>query len=112
MNDMAPNGNVVCLITSPTEQAREIAQAIVSHRLAACVNVIPLVQSIYRWEGDIEQDEESLLVVKTTRTAVEPLTTAVRELHPYENFELIALDIEAGAPAYLQWIAESVKLPK
>jgi len=103
--------HVVCLVTTPPDRARPIAEAIVGRELVACVNVIALVQSVYRWEGKVEHDDESLLVIKTTRDAVGPLTDAVRELHPDENFELVALDIAAGAPAYLDWIAGSVDLP-
>lgn len=103
--------HAVCLVTTPTEKAREIAAAIVEGRLAACVNIVPLVASIYRWKGRVEHDEESLLVVKTTRAAVAPLTEALRAVHPYENFELVALDVEAGSPAYLEWIADSVSSP-
>ncbi len=102
-------GKVVCLVTAPPDRARQIAAAIVERRLAACVNIIPLVESIYRWKGAVEHDDESLLVIKTTRPAVEPLTRALAAVHPYENFELVALDIEAGNPPYLEWIAESVR---
>ena len=101
--------HVVCLVTTPPDQARPIAEAIVGRELVACVNIIARVQSVYRWEGKVEHDDESLLVIKTTRDAVEPLSEVVRELHPYENFELVALDIAAGAPAYLDWIAGSVE---
>lgn len=101
--------HVVCLITTPPDQAGPIAEAIVARELVACVNIIPRVQSVFRWEGKVEHDDESLLVIKTTRDAVGPLTDAVGELHPYENFELVALDIAAGAPAYLDWIARSVE---
>ena len=103
--------HVVCLVTTPPDQARAIAEAIVGRELVACVNIVALVHSVYRWEGEVQSDDESLLVIKTTREAVAPLTDAMCELHPYENFELIALDIAAGAPAYLDWIAGSVELP-
>jgi periplasmic divalent cation tolerance protein len=102
--------HVVCLVTTPPDQARPIAEAIVGREVAACVNIVALVHSVYRWEGEVQSDDESLLVIKTTREAVGPLTDAVRELHPYENFELVALDIEAGAPSYLDWIADSVTM--
>ncbi|MGH2841754.1 MAG: divalent-cation tolerance protein CutA [Solirubrobacteraceae bacterium] len=101
---------VVCLVTTPPDRARPIAEAIVERELVACVNIVPLVHSVYRWEGAVEHDDESLLVIKTTRVAVGPLTDVVRELHPYENFELVALEIVAGAPAYLDWIAGAVAL--
>lgn len=103
--------HVVCLVTTPPDRARPIAHAIVRTELVACVNIVALVHSVYRWQGKVQSDDESLLVIKTTRDAVGPLTDAVRELHPYENFELVALDIADGAPAYLDWIAGSVELP-
>lgn len=103
--------SVVCLVTAPPDHARALAEAIVERELAACVNIVALVHSVYRWQGAVEHDDESLLVMKTTRAAVGPLTAAVGELHPYENFELVALDVQAGAPAYLDWIAESVRPP-
>ena len=103
--------HVVCLVTAPPDRAREIAEALVERRLVACVNVVPLVHSVYRWQGAVEHDDEALLVVKTTREAVAPLTDALAELHPYENFELVALPVQDGARAYLDWIADSVSLP-
>jgi periplasmic divalent cation tolerance protein len=102
---------VVCLVTAPPEQARAIADALVERELAACVNIVALVHSVYRWQGAVEHDDEALLVVKTTRAAVAPLTVALGELHPYENFELVALAVDGGAPAYLDWIAAAVRLP-
>jgi periplasmic divalent cation tolerance protein len=106
--EMRTPPSVACLVSAPTDRAREIATAVVERRLAACVNIVPVVESIYRWEGAVARDEESLLVIKTTRAAVEPLISALGSLHPYANFELIALDIEAGAAPYLRWIGESV----
>jgi periplasmic divalent cation tolerance protein len=103
--------HVVCLVTAPPDRAREIAEALVERRLVACVNVVPLVHSVYRWQGTVEHDDEALLVVKTTRAAVAPLKDALGELHPYENFELVALAVQDGAPAYLDWIADTVSLP-
>lgn len=103
--------HVVCLVTSPPDRAQAIAEALVERELAACVNIVPLVHSVYRWHGAVEHDDEALLVIKTTRAAVAPLTVAVGELHPYENFELVALGVHDGAPAYLDWIAGSVRLP-
>jgi periplasmic divalent cation tolerance protein len=103
--------HVVCLVTAPPDQARALAQALVERELVACVNVVPLVHSVYRWQGAVEHDDEALLVVKTTRAAVAPLRDALGELHPYENFELVALTVQDGAPAYLDWISGSVSLP-
>jgi periplasmic divalent cation tolerance protein len=101
----------VCLVTTPPDQAHAIAEQLVTRELVACVNIVPLVHSIYRWQGAVEHDDESLLVIKTTQAAVPELSAALAELHPYENFELVALDVAGGAPAYLDWIAGSVRLP-
>lgn len=103
----SPNA-VICLVTAPQPNAHAIAAAIVERELAACVNIVPLVQSIYRWKGKVEEDEETLLVVKTTRAAVGRLEELLSTIHPYENFELVALDVVAGAQSYLEWIGRSV----
>ena len=100
--------SVVCLVTTPPDRAQAIAGALVENELAACVNIVASVQSVYRWKGAVERDEESLLVVKTTSDAVEALRAALAALHPYEPFELVALDVTGGAPEYLDWVAQSV----
>ncbi len=100
---------VVCLVTAPADGAEQIARAILEPRLAACVNIVPAVRSLYWWEGALEDDSEALLVIKTTRAAVEPLRAALDEAHPYDVFELVALDVSAGNPPYLRWISESVR---
>jgi periplasmic divalent cation tolerance protein len=101
----------VCLITAPTDAAGAIAAALVERELAACVNIVPLVHSVYRWQGEIEHGDESLLVVKTTRDLVAACNDALVELHPYDTFELVALDVAGGAPDYLEWICRSVSRP-
>ncbi len=102
---------VVCLVTTPPERAHPIAAALVERELVACVNIVAAVQSVYRWEGAVQHDVESLLVIKTTRDAVAALNDALRELHPYEVFELVALDVAGGSPDYLDWIGQSVARP-
>jgi len=104
---MAAADALVCLVTTPPDQADAIATALVTERLAACVNVVARVHSVYRWEGEVQRDDESLLVAKTTRAVLPALEEALRSLHPYENFELVALDVAGGAPDYLAWIADS-----
>ena len=100
---------LVVLVTAPAEQkAVEIARALVDERLAACVNVLSGVRSIYRWKGEVCEDPEVLLVVKTTAARFEALRSRVLALHPYETPEVIALPVEAGSEPYLRWIvAES-----
>jgi periplasmic divalent cation tolerance protein len=97
---------LVVLVTAPTpERAAEIARALVEERLAACGNVVPAIRSIYRWEGEVHDDAETLLVLKTTRARFEALRDRVLALHPYEVPEVIALPVETGSAGYLAWIA-------
>jgi periplasmic divalent cation tolerance protein len=103
------SGRVVALSTVGTaEDAERIARALVERRLAACVNVVPGVVSVYRWKGAVERDEERLLVIKTRAERLEELRRALVELHPYEVPELLALPVEAGHGPYLAWLDESV----
>jgi periplasmic divalent cation tolerance protein len=97
---------LVVLVTAPTaERAAELARALVTERLAACGNVVPGLRSIYRWEGKVQEDDEVLLVLKTTRARFDALRDRVLALHPYEVPEVIALAVEAGSARYLAWIA-------
>lgn len=97
---------VVVLCTFPdVEKARAIAAELVERRLAACVNLLPGVESIYRWEGKVERAGEVLAVIKTTRYP--ELETALKELHPYEVPEILALPVAAGLAGYLKWLGES-----
>jgi periplasmic divalent cation tolerance protein len=98
----------VCLVTTPQADARSIASTMIDKKLAACVNIVGLVQSLYWWEGDVKQDEEALLVVKTLRPMVSHLDELLQSIHPYDNFELVSLDVVAGSQPYLEWIANSV----
>ncbi|HEV2776165.1 MAG TPA: divalent-cation tolerance protein CutA [Solirubrobacteraceae bacterium] len=102
---------VVCLVTTPPDQARAIAEALVARELVACVNIVAQVRSVYRWKGAVEVDEEALLVIKTTGSAVRALDAALGELHPYETFELVVLDVAGGSAEYLAWIGDSVAPP-
>ena len=100
---------LVVLVTTPDSATSEkIAEALVSERLAACVNIVPSIQSIYRWEGEINRDPESLMIVKTTRDRYEALENRVRQLHGYSTPEVIAIEIESGSSDYLRWLADSV----
>lgn len=90
-------------------QARRIARALVGEKLAACVNVVAGVSSIYRWKGRVEEGREVLLVVKSTSARGRRLEARIRELHSYEVPEVVTLRIAAGSAPYLRWIRESVR---
>jgi periplasmic divalent cation tolerance protein len=100
---------IVFTAAGSEEEARKIARHLVEHQLAACVNVIPQVESIYRWQGKVETAREWLLLIKTTARAFPAVREAIRKLHSYELPECIVVPIEDGSLPYLQWIEESVK---
>lgn len=91
------------------DEARRIAEALVDRRLAACVNVVPGILSIYRWKGKREEANEWLLLIKTTHAAFERVRDAIKEMHSYDLPECLCLTIEDGSEEYLNWLAESVK---
>lgn len=98
------------LITAPDpEVGARIARALVEERLAACVNVIGGMRSIYRWEGRIEDEAEVLLVAKTRAERVEPLEARLTALHPYEVPELVSLVISEGSRPYLEWLERETR---
>lgn len=84
--------------------AQALARLLVERRLAACVNLLPPMQSVYRWQGQVEQAEEFQLLIKTTADRLEALTAALLQHHPYELPEILAVSPSAGLPAYLDWI--------
>ena len=91
------------------EEGRAIARALVEKRLAACVNLVPGVESVYQWQGKIETAAEWLLVIKTTAGAVGSLRDAIQEMHSYDVPEFISLAIDDGSNTYLEWIGDSVR---
>ncbi len=100
---------VVVLVTCATmEDATRIARHVVEGRQAACVNIVPQIRSIYRWEGAVQDEAEQLLLIKTTREMFEALSTAVREVHPYSVPEVVALPVTDGYDGYLRWVQENV----
>ncbi|WP_233839891.1 divalent-cation tolerance protein CutA [Dyella sp. 2HG41-7] len=101
----APDHVLLCYCTCPNvASATHLAEALVNESLAACVNRIPGIQSTYRWKGEVTTDTEELLLIKTTASRFEALKERVLALHPYELPELIAVPVERGHAAYLEWV--------
>ncbi len=95
---------VVFITTSSYEEARKIAGTLVDRKKAACVNIVPKVNSLFRWKGKIEEAEESLMVVKTRAELFPDVVSLVKSVHSYEVPEIIALPIVEGNPDYLEWL--------
>ncbi len=88
-------------------KAEQLATTLVNRKLAACVNIIPSVRSVYHWQGTVEKAMENLLIIKTSEGRLDELVDILRELHPYDLPEIIALPVETGLPEYLRWVVES-----
>ena len=100
----------IALSTAGSEQeAQKIAHHLVEHQLAACVNIVPRIESIYRWQGKVETSPEWLLLIKTTAERFPAVRDAIRELHSYDLPECIAISIDDGSPEYLDWLAQSLR---
>ena len=89
--------------------AEKLAEALIDGRLAACVNILSPCRSVYRWQGEVQHDEEFPLLVKTTRERYAAVEQAIRAAHPYELPEIIAVPVERGLPAYLDWVAQQTR---
>ena len=99
---------VIVLTTIPADaDAPAFGRTLVDERLAACVNLLPIMESVYRWEGRVEHESERQVVIKTARERVVALWERVREMHPYEVPEFVVLPIVDGNDAYLRWVGES-----
>ncbi len=114
MSDSSPEGSAgtdgarLVLTTAPPDVAQEIAHTLVEERLAACVNLVPGVRSVYRWQGAVQDDPETLLVIKTTPEALSRLEPRLATLHPYEVPEHVVLEPAAVAGPYLAWLVGAV----
>ncbi|MBI5329140.1 MAG: divalent-cation tolerance protein CutA [Betaproteobacteria bacterium] len=102
-----PNACVVFSTLPDVEAARKLAKSLVEERLAACVNVLAPCTSIYRWQGDVREDGEVPVIIKTTAERYPALEAHIRKHHPYELPEIVALNAAAGLPDYLRWIVDS-----
>lgn len=95
--------SVVLTTVATKEDATRLARALIERRLAACVNVLPAT-SLYRWRGEVREEGEHMLVIKTRRALVDDIREMFEEAHPYEVPELVALEVEDGSAAYLNWL--------
>jgi periplasmic divalent cation tolerance protein len=107
LREAAP-ARIVLTTVGSLEEGRRLARLLVERRVAACVNIIQNLTSIYRWQGAVEEAPEVLLLMKTTKDQLPALDAAVRELHPYEVPELLTMDVESGSQPYLDWLLGSV----
>jgi periplasmic divalent cation tolerance protein len=102
---MAGDGQIVVLVTTESkESAREIARALLQGRKAACVSILPEVESHFWWQGALDHAREALLILKTRASLLEEVVAAVKAAHPYDVPEVIALPIVGGNPEYLRWL--------
>lgn len=105
----APDTVLLCYSACPdAASAQNIADALIGERLAACVNQLPGVRSTYRWHGAVTSDDEILLLIKTSSSRLQALRRRLLELHPYELPELIAVPVDHGHAAYLEWVRLNV----
>lgn len=102
------NALIVMMTASNREEARSIARVLVEERLAACCNIMGEVESVYRWEGKVEEATETLVMIKTDAEHFPELESRIRQLHSYDVPEVIATPVVAGSEAYLRWIGESL----
>lgn len=98
---------VVFVTTKNIAQAKKIARGLLAKKLAACVNILPIVQSLFRWQGKVDSAQESLLIIKSTKARFQKLAQCVKALHSYQVPEIIALPIVAGNKEYLDWLQDS-----
>ena len=98
---------LLVLCTCPADgTAERLAEALVSNECAACVNIVPPLRSIYRWQGELENSEEVLLLIKTTESGYPSLQSTLEAMHPYEVPEIIAVPVSHGLSGYLDWVRE------
>lgn len=107
----ATNARLIVTTAGSRGEAERIARTLVEERLAACVNLLPGLVSVYRWQGEIENADEVLLLIKTTVQHLEKVETVVRGLHSYDVPELLVLHLEGASQPYLEWLLQSTALP-
>jgi len=110
MTSMPMSDAVIVMTTVPSpDVGEEIGRALVDARLAACVNILPPMVSVYRWKGSVQRDAECQMIIKTARGRVDALQERLGDLHPYDLPECIAIPIESGSAEYLKWLSDSVE---
>ena len=103
------DARIVLTTAGSPQEAEKIARALVEGRLAACVNIVPQIQSVYRWKDKIEQETEWLLIIKTKGNVFESVADAIKELHSYELPECVMLEVSSGSERYLNWMRENMR---
>ena len=111
MSDTQSAAIVVLMTAGSREEASRLAEMLVGAHLAACVQILPEIESVYRWEGRVHREPEVLLFAKTTRACFAELEREVRALHTYDTPEIIALPVAAGSAPYLEWLTDVVMTP-
>jgi periplasmic divalent cation tolerance protein len=111
MPEAAPSARIVLTTLATPEEAAELGRVLVEDRLAACVTLIPAVQSIYRWKGEVESSTETLLLIKTGPEQLAALESRLHELHSYETPEFLVLKVDAASQPYLDWLHASLHKP-
>jgi periplasmic divalent cation tolerance protein len=111
MPEAAPPARIVLTTVANAEEAAELGRTLVEEQLAACATLIPSVQSIYRWKGEIESETETLLLLKTGPDQLAALEARLHELHSYQTPEFLVLPVESGSNSYLDWLQANLRRP-
>lgn len=106
---MTQQPQLILCTTDSLESAKQLARSLVEKKLVACVNIVPNMTSVYSWQGEVHEDQEWLLLIKSTEQRFSDIKSTISAIHSYDSPELISLNIENGLPDYLQWIQDSVK---
>lgn len=112
MPESRPTAHIVLTSASNADEAAQLARTLVEERLAACATLIPTVESVYHWEGQIETSTEALLMLKTSSEQLAGLEGRLRELHSYQIPEFLVLDVDSGSNSYLEWLFASLRKPQ
>lgn len=108
MTDKASDAIIVFMTAANIDEASRIAELVIQNKLAACVQILPEMQSVYRWKGQIEKQPEILIIAKTVNSKFAELETRVRAMHSYETPEIVAASLTSGSTPYLEWLSASV----